>query len=97
MSIGGVTGFLSIHRAESFLHDKCVKNRLKMKRVLHVLVSLDRSGMEMMLLNSAEEWYRRGYECDVLATAETVGPVAPQMRESGYGVFHIPFRSKWRY
>ncbi|MGD0910050.1 MAG: glycosyltransferase [Candidatus Acidiferrales bacterium] len=68
-----------------------------MKRVLHVLVSLERSGMEIMLLNSSAEWRCRGYECDVLATAETIGPVAPQMRECGYGVFHIPFRSKWRY
>ena len=68
-----------------------------MRRVLHVMLSLERSGMEIMLLNSSEEWCRHGYECDVLATQESVGPVASQIRESGYGVFHIPFRSKWRY
>ena len=68
-----------------------------MKRVLHVLNSLQRSGMEMMLLNSAAEWRALGYECDILATANTVGPIAEPLRESGYAVFHIPFRSKQRY
>jgi glycosyltransferase involved in cell wall biosynthesis len=53
--------------------------------------------MEMMLLSSFEEWRRHGYECDVLATGDTVGPAAQQIRDSGYGVFHIALRSKWRY
>lgn len=65
-----------------------------MKRVLHIMHSLERSGMEMMLLNSSEEWSHHGYKCDVLATAEAEGPIAPQMREAGYGVYHIPFRKK---
>src|SRR5580704_11848175 len=63
-----------------------------MKRVLHVLYSLERSGMEMMLLNSNSEWRDRGYECDVLATADSVGPLAGQMRACGYSVHHLPFR-----
>jgi len=65
-----------------------------MKRVLHVLYSLERSGMEMMLLSSNAEWRDRGYECDVLATAESVGPLAEQMRACGYAVHHLPFRSR---
>jgi glycosyltransferase involved in cell wall biosynthesis len=65
-----------------------------MKHVLHVLYSLERSGMEMMLLNSNAEWRRRGYQCDVLATADAVGPLAEQMRACGYVVHHIPFRSR---
>jgi len=69
----------------------------KMRRVLHVLHSLERSGMEMMLLNSAREWNQLGYACDVLATASSPGSLVPEMRENGYGVFHIPFRSRWRY
>jgi len=68
-----------------------------MNRVLHVMSSLERSGMETMLLSSCSEWRRQGYECDVLATAAKIGPAAQQMRESGYGTFNIPFRSKWRY
>jgi glycosyltransferase involved in cell wall biosynthesis len=64
-----------------------------MKRVLHVLYSLERSGMEMMLLNSNSEWRDCGYECDVLATADSVGPLAEQMRACGYAVHHLPFRS----
>ena len=39
-----------------------------MKRVLHVMGSLERSGMEMMLLSSSGQWRRAGYSCDVLAT-----------------------------
>jgi len=68
-----------------------------MKRVLHVMGSLQRSGMEMMLLSSYAEWRLLGYECDVLATKNTVGPLAQRMEECGYGVFHIPFRSRLRY
>jgi glycosyltransferase involved in cell wall biosynthesis len=52
--------------------------------------------MEAMLLSSYDEWLRLGYECDLVATAPTVGPLAPQLRERGYGVFHTPFRSRWR-
>lgn len=68
-----------------------------MRRVLHILNSLERSGMETMLLCSAAEWARSGYSCDVLASAASIGPLAPQMRAAGYGVFHIPFRSRYRY
>ncbi len=50
--------------------------------------------MEMMLLNSNSEWRDRGYECDVLATADTVGPLAEQLSARGYGVHHFPFRSR---
>ena len=70
---------------------------LRMRRVLHVMGSLERSGMESMLLTSYPEWVRLGYKCDVVATAAAIGPIAPQMRERGYGVFHLPLRSKWRY
>ncbi|MGD0510682.1 MAG: hypothetical protein ABSA33_02470, partial [Candidatus Micrarchaeaceae archaeon] len=70
------------------MHDEYAKEKLNMKRVLHVLVSLERSGMEMMLLNSAEEWGRAGYACDVVATAPIIGPLAPELRAAGYGVFH---------
>lgn len=71
--------------------------RLEVKRVLHVMGSLERSGMEMMLMSSAAQWRSAGYSCDVLATKWEIGPMAEQMRAAGYGVFHIPFRSKRRY
>jgi glycosyltransferase involved in cell wall biosynthesis len=67
------------------------------KRVLHVMGSLERSGMEMMLLSSSEQWRREGYSCDVLATKREIGPLAEEMRGAGYRVFHIPFRSTMRY
>jgi glycosyltransferase involved in cell wall biosynthesis len=59
--------------------------------------SLERSGMETMLLSSSAEWLRLGYKCDVVATSTTAGPIAADMREQGYGVYHMPFRSEWRY
>lgn len=68
-----------------------------MKRVLHVMDSLELSGMEMMLLNSYDEWRSLGYECDVLATAPMAGPMEEPLRSAGYGVFHVPFRSRYRY
>lgn len=67
------------------------------KRVLHILSSLERSGMEMMLLCSEKEWERQGYQCDVLATAKNIGPLAPELRDAGYGLFHLPFRSSHHY
>jgi len=67
-----------------------------MKRVLHVMASLERSGMEQMLMSSAEAWQQAGFKCDVVATAESAGPVAEQMRSRGYEVFHLPFRSRHR-
>ena len=51
----------------------------------------------MMLISSAKQWHRFGYSCDVLATGREAGPIADQMSKAGYGVFHIPFRSRTRY
>lgn len=68
-----------------------------MTRVLHVMGSLERSGMEMMLVSSSEQWRNSGYSCDVLATKREIGPIAAQIESAGYRVFHIPFRSRRRY
>jgi Glycosyltransferase len=59
--------------------------------------SLERSGMEMMLMSSSGQWRRAGYSCDVLATKREIGPIADEIRSAGYGVYHIPFRSRSRY
>jgi glycosyltransferase involved in cell wall biosynthesis len=59
--------------------------------------SLERSGMEMMLMSSSGQWRHAGYCCDLLATKREIGPIAEQMRTAGYGVYHIPFRSRRRY
>jgi glycosyltransferase involved in cell wall biosynthesis len=53
--------------------------------------------MEMMLMSSNEQWRRVGYSCDVLATKREIGPIVEQIENAGYGVFHIPFRSRRRY
>jgi glycosyltransferase involved in cell wall biosynthesis len=66
-------------------------------RVLHVMATLLPSGMEMMFLSSAEEWGRLGYQCDIVGPEREIGPLAPQLRDAGYGIFHIPFRGRARY
>lgn len=68
-----------------------------MQRVLHVLSSLERSGMEMMLLSSYNEWLNQGFQCDVIATAKTPGVMVGDIKEAGYEVYHIPFRGSSRY
>jgi glycosyltransferase involved in cell wall biosynthesis len=67
------------------------------RRVLHVLHSLERSGMETMLACSYEEWQKAGYQCDIVATAASEGPLADTLRAAGYGVFHVPFRGRFWY
>jgi glycosyltransferase involved in cell wall biosynthesis len=66
-------------------------------RILHIMNSLERSGMESMFLNSAAEWKSRGIEIDLLATAAEPGPVAADLLRAGYRICHIPFRSRFRY
>src|SRR5579872_5699383 len=66
-------------------------------RILHIMHSLERSGMEMMFLSSAQEWKARGIIMDLVATAANVGPMADDLAGAGYGIFHIPFRSSIRY
>jgi len=67
------------------------------RRVLHVMNTLERSGMEMMFLNSAQEWKARNINMDLVATARHVGPLAEDLARAGYGIFHMPFRSSLRY
>jgi glycosyltransferase involved in cell wall biosynthesis len=59
--------------------------------------SLEPSGMEMMFLSSASAWGRQGIECDILSMAASLGSMAPRLKAVGYGIFHIPFRSKYRF
>jgi hypothetical protein len=53
--------------------------------------------MEMMFLSSASAWARQGIECDILSMAASLGSMAPRLKAVGYGIFHIPFRSKYRF
>jgi len=62
-------------------------------RVLHIMSSLEPSGMEMMLLASADQWALHGVTCDILSTASTLGSMAPRLQKAGYSIFHAPFRS----
>lgn len=68
-----------------------------MARVLHVLADLGRSGAESMLLAARSDFARRGYECDVLATGSTPGPMADAFAASGFTVHHLPFEKTPRF
>ncbi|WP_263415280.1 glycosyltransferase [Terriglobus albidus] len=70
---------------------------IHMKKVLHILSSLQRSGMEMMLLCSYPEWIENGYKCDILATASDRGILADDLQSAGYSIHHLPFRGRLRY
>lgn len=63
-------------------------------KILHVMAGLQPSGMERMLLSSADHWARFGIRCEILATAREPGTFEAQLRTAGYAVHHIPFRSR---
>lgn len=60
-------------------------------RVLHVLASIDRSGAETMLRDSAELFLERGVHTIALATGASPGGLVPSFREAGISVRHLPF------
>ena len=60
-------------------------------RVLHILNELKLSGMEMMLLNSYEEWKNNNIEIYILATARISGEATKKLEAAGYRTIHIPF------
>jgi len=60
-------------------------------RVLHVLNELKPSGAETMLHAAGSEFFKHGVTGEILSTGTKVGLFAPQLRESGYVIHHIPF------
>lgn len=61
-------------------------------KVLHILHSIERSGLESMLVSAVEAFGAAGVETHVLSTGATEGHLADQFRELGYTVHHSPFR-----
>lgn len=62
---------------------------MKKKRILHILNELKPSGAETMLYHAAPYWADLGIECDILATGENIGSYAQDLKNAGYGVFHL--------
>lgn len=60
-------------------------------RVLHVLGELNPSGAESMLLGARPVFAEHGFDGEILSTGGEVGSFAPNLREAGYRVHHIPF------
>jgi glycosyltransferase involved in cell wall biosynthesis len=62
---------------------------MKKKRILHILNELKPSGAETMLYHAAPFWAKFGIECDILSTGENIGSYAQELKNAGYGVFHL--------
>jgi glycosyltransferase involved in cell wall biosynthesis len=66
-------------------------------KVLHILNELRYSGAEMMLISAAPWFVNEEMAATVLSTGDKIGPVADELRKSGYVVEHIPFEKKLRF
>lgn len=60
-------------------------------RVVHVLNELKPSGAETMLRSASRHFARRGVEAVVITTGSNPGCYAPDLREAGYEIVHVPF------
>lgn len=60
-------------------------------RVLHILGSIERSGAEAMLRDSAARFTERGIEMELLSTGQEPGPFAAAFYGQGISVHHLPF------
>ena len=61
-------------------------------KVLHILRSIERSGLETMLLSAADAFATAGVETHVLSTGVAEGGLADRFRQVGFTVHHEPFR-----
>src|SRR5690606_11168496 len=64
-------------------------------RVLHVLNELLASGADVMFREAAPYWH--DMDSHVIATVDEVGPFAPDLREAGFTVHHLPFAKRPRF
>ncbi|MBG0784875.1 MAG: glycosyltransferase [Anaerolineaceae bacterium] len=61
-------------------------------KVLHILNELQPSGAEVMLNRAAPYWLGESMELCILSTGQSQGQYSKNLEDSGYKVFHIPFR-----
>jgi glycosyltransferase involved in cell wall biosynthesis len=61
-------------------------------KVLHILHSIERSGLELMLASAAGAFAAAGVETHVLSTGASEGRLADQFRALGFTIHHAPFR-----
>lgn len=70
-------------------------------RVLHVLGEVRPSGAETMLETAGARWREHDVRCEVVATGQREGSFAPQLRDAGYPVHHLPSSRRpgffWRF
>ena len=61
-------------------------------KILHLVSSLSRGGIEMWLLHMLRTVSREDWEMDVCCKANTFGVLAPAVRELGVNILHCPLR-----
>lgn len=59
-------------------------------KVIHILHSLKFSGAEIMYVDAASEFQKKGCQLTVMATADELGEYAPNFEKSGFEVVHFP-------
>ncbi len=60
-------------------------------KVIHVLHELKFSGAEIMYVDAAPLFQKKGCELTVVATAREVGEFAPHFENAGYKILHKPY------
>jgi glycosyltransferase involved in cell wall biosynthesis len=62
-------------------------------KILHILHELKYSGAEIMYVDAASDFQRKGCELTVMATASELGEFAPSFDKAGYKILHCPMPS----
>ncbi|MDD2476107.1 MAG: glycosyltransferase family 4 protein [Dysgonamonadaceae bacterium] len=60
-------------------------------KIVHILHELKFSGAEIMYVDAAPVFQKKGCDLMVVASAPQIGEFAPYFERAGYKVFHIPF------
>jgi glycosyltransferase involved in cell wall biosynthesis len=61
-------------------------------KILHILDEIRHSGAEVMLKSSAHLFIENNIELSALSTGKNEGIYADKLRNSGFAIYHIPFR-----
>lgn len=63
-------------------------------KIIHILHELKYSGAEIMYVDAASLFQKKGCELTVVATANNLGEYAIQFQKAGYSVLHLPYPVK---
>lgn len=66
-------------------------------KLLHILNEINFSGAEIMLNVAAPIFLKKGIELYILSTGQNIGNYAFILENSGYKIYHIPFKKSFNY